>query len=136
MWKCPECGNELTSEKQIHSCIVAPSVIEDYITLQRVDVQPLLIQIHKTIKAVLPDVQERITWAMPTYWENHNIIHFAAFKNHIGLYPGPWAIEHFANSLKDFKTSKGAIQFPYSKPIPLALIAEIAHWCYITGNHH
>ena len=72
---------------------------------------------------------EKISWSMPTYWKGRNLIQFAASKRHIGLYPGPEAVEAFADSLKDYKTSKGAIQLPYSKPLPLELIAEIAAWC-------
>lgn len=66
---------------------------------------------------------------MPTYRKNHNLIHFAAFKKHIGLYPGAEAVEAFADKLKDFKTSKGTIQLPYDKPLPLDLIVQIAKWC-------
>ena len=66
---------------------------------------------------------------MPTYWKKHNLIQFAAFKKHIGLYPGPEAVEAFADKLQDYKTSKGAIQIPYDKPLPLELIAQIAKWC-------
>lgn len=136
MWKCPKCGNEFEKQNQSHSCDVSTHVIEDYIRLQPVDIQPLLIQIHRTVSNELPDVHQRISYGMPTYWHKHNIIHFAAFKSHIGLYPGPLAIEHFTDLLTEYKMSKGAIRFPYSKPIPLELIAEIAHWCYTTGNHH
>lgn len=109
--------------------------IGDYISAQPEHVQPLLNQVRSTLRAALPDAEERISWSMPTYWRKHNIIHFAAAKAHIGLYPGPEAIEHFAPKLADYKTSKGAIQLPYSKPLPLDLIAEIARWCYETGNH-
>lgn len=66
---------------------------------------------------------------MPTYWEKQNLIQFAAFKKHIGLYPGPEAVEAFGGRLKEYKTSKGAIQLPYDKPLPLELISEIARWC-------
>ncbi len=61
--------------------------------------------------------------------EKHNLIQFAAFKKHIGLYPGPEAVDTFADRLKEYKTSKGAIQLPYDKPLPLELIGEIAKWC-------
>ena len=65
-----------------------------------------------------------------------SIISFtSAHKKHIGLYPGDKAVEHFADRLAGFKSSKGAIQIPYDKPLPLDLIAEIAKWCYETGNH-
>ncbi|MBV1758865.1 MAG: DUF1801 domain-containing protein [Dethiosulfatibacter sp.] len=110
--------------------------IDDYITVQPEDIQPLLNMVRDAIRNVLPDAEERISWGMPTFWQKHNIIHFAAHKKHIGLYPGDKAIEHFQNRLKEYKTSKGAIQFTYDKPIPYELIGEIALWCYETGNHH
>ena len=77
----------------------------------------------------MPDAVEKISWSMPTYWKNHNLIQFAAFKKHIGLYPGVKAVEAFEGKLKEYKTSKGAIQFLYDKPLPLELIGEIAKWC-------
>lgn len=92
-----------------------PKTVDVYIAAQPESVQPFLNQVRDTIRAVLPEAQERISWSMPTYWNKHNIIHFAAFKNHIGLYPGPKAIENFADRLIDYKTSKGAVQLPYSK---------------------
>ncbi|WP_297981601.1 DUF1801 domain-containing protein, partial [uncultured Oscillibacter sp.] len=70
-----------------------------------------------------------ISWSMPTYWKGCNLIQFAAFKKHIGLYPGPEAVEVFTEQLAKYKTSKGTIQLPYSKPLPLELITEIAKWC-------
>lgn len=74
---------------------------------------------------------------MPTYWQDRNIIHFAAAKHHIGLYPGAAAVEHFSEALDAhrYKHSKGSIQIPYSDELPLELIAEIAAWCRETGNH-
>jgi len=112
-----------------------PQTIDEYIAAQPEPIQPVLKQVRATIRAALPDAQERISWRMPTYWDKHNIIHFAAFKNHYGLYPGAEAIVHFSHRLAAFKTSKGAIQIPYSQMPPLALIAEIAQWCYVTANH-
>jgi uncharacterized protein YdhG (YjbR/CyaY superfamily) len=121
---------------QDHYCGEPPRTIEDYIVVQPEEIRPLLNQVRDTIRGVLPDAEERISWSMPTYWCKHNIIHFAAFKKHIGLYPGDKAVEHFSERLTEYKTSKGAVQFPYSMPLPLSLIAEIAKWCYDTGNHH
>ena len=72
---------------------------------------------------------QKISWSMPTYWKNRNLIQFAAAKKHIGLYPGPAAVEAFADRLQGYKTSKGTIQLPYDKPLPLDLISEIAAWC-------
>jgi AbrB family looped-hinge helix DNA binding protein len=131
-----KCGREFRNPNQDHFCGEPPKTIEAYIDAQPEDVQPFLRQVRDAIRAVLPDAQERISWSMPTFWNQHNIIHFAAFKKHIGLYPGPVAIEIFADRLTEHKTSKGAVQLPYSKPLPLELIADIAKWCYETGKHH
>lgn len=110
--------------------------IDAYIADRPEKIQPILNQVRDTIRASLPDAKERISWRMPTFWDKTNIVHFAAHKNHLGIYPGEQAMVHFSDRLKDYKTSKGAIQFPYNKPIPFDLIGEIAVWCYETGNHH
>jgi uncharacterized protein YdhG (YjbR/CyaY superfamily) len=65
---------------------------------------------------------------MPTFWQGENLIHFAAFKKHIGLYPGGEAIPEFAERLAGYKTSKGAIQLPLGKPIDYELIRDIVRW--------
>jgi uncharacterized protein YdhG (YjbR/CyaY superfamily) len=72
---------------------------------------------------------------MPTWWKGHNIIHFAAAKRHIGIYPGPEAVENFAGEFtkRGLKFSKGAIQIPHGDNLPLDLIAEISCWC---GEHN
>ena len=74
---------------------------------------------------------------MPTFRKGRNLIHFAAFRNHIGLYPGPEATAHFADRLEQTGCgcSKGSIRIPYAAPLPLELISEIAAWCRDTGNH-
>lgn len=85
---------------------------------------------NAAIKAGIPEAMEKISWSMPTYyWRGRSLIQFAASKRHLGLYPGPEAVAAFAERLTEFKTSKGAIQFPYDKPLPLELISEIAEWC-------
>lgn len=114
-----EAGKEKTS----------PTTIEDYICIQPEKAQTYLRQVNETTRAAIPEAAEKISWQMPTYWKKHNLIQFAAFKKHIGLYPGPKAIEIFSDHLKAYKTSKGAIQFPYDQPLPLELIAQIAQWC-------
>ncbi|MDW7670519.1 MAG: DUF1801 domain-containing protein [Bacillota bacterium] len=136
MWQCLKCGREFKNQNQDHFCGEPPKTIDAYIAAQPENVQPFLNQVRDIIRAVLPDAQERISWSMPTYWNKHNIIHFAAFKKHIGVYPGPKTIENFAGRLTEYKTSKGAVQLPYSKPLPLDLIADIAIWCNKTENHH
>jgi uncharacterized protein YdhG (YjbR/CyaY superfamily) len=136
VWQCPKCGREFERTNQDHFCNEPPKTIDAYIAAQAEDVRSLLSQVRDTLRAALPEAEERISWSMPTYWRKHNIIHFAAFKKHIGLYPGDKAVEHFRERLTEYKTSKGAVQFPYNKPLPLPLIAEIAKWCYDIGNHH
>ena len=136
MWKCPKCGREFENNNQDHFCGEAPQTIEEYIEKQPEEVRPFLNQVRDALRKTLPDAKEKISWSMPTYWDGKNIIHFAGFKKHIGIYPGPQAVEYFAPKLAGYKTSKGAIQFPYARPIPLELITEIALWCYETGNHH
>lgn len=136
MWQCPKCKREFKNQNQNHSCGESTKTIDAYIDAQSEDIQLLLNLVRGRIKSALPDAQEKISWGMPTYWKKQNIIHFAASKKHIGLYPGEEAVRHFADQIKDYKSSKGAIQFPYDKEIPLDLIEEIAIWCYKTGNHH
>ncbi len=135
MWICPKCGRTFQNTNQQHYCGKKPENITEYIISQPEELQSYLNDIRDTIRAALPDAQERISWSMPTYWKKHNIIQFAAHKRHIGLYTGTEAVLMFAEKLKDYKTSKGTIQFPYSKPLPLTLIREIAIWCNETGNH-
>ena len=136
MWICPKCGREFARENQDHYCGQPPRTIDEYIEAQPASVRPLLADVRATIKAVLPDAEERISWRMPTFWQGHNIIHFAAFGRHIGLYPGAEAMEYFRDRLVDYKTSKGAVQFSFDKGLPLSLIAEIAVWCLATGHNH
>ena len=104
--------------------------IPEYISELDPAVQPRLNAIYDTICGAIPDAEERLSWGMPTFWKGRNIIHFAVAKHHIGLYPGPDAVEAFADRLKEYKTSKGAIQLPNKKELPLELVAEIARWSY------
>lgn len=129
MWKCPKCGREFKNTNQQHFCGDKSTTVDSYIAAQPSDVRPILNQVRDTLRKELPNTEERISWSMPTFRDKRNIIHFAAHKKHLGLYPGDKAIVHFADRLSEYKTSKGAIQFPYDKPLPLELIAEIAKWC-------
>ena len=135
MWTCPRCGRTFKRQEQSHYCGKAPETIEEYIAAQPEEVQPYLTELRNALRAALPEAEERISWSMPTYWKNHNIIHFAGFKNHAGLYPGPEAVLEFAERLTEYRTSKGTIQLPYSRPVPAELVSDIARWCLETGNH-
>ena len=108
--------------------------IDEYILSQDEDKRADLRTIRQVLRAALPTAEERISWSMPTYWKQHNIIHFAASKKHIGLYPGPAAVEQFSQKLQGYKTDKGTIRIPYGK-VDAALIEKIAKWCMETGNH-
>lgn len=137
MWKCPKCGRSFKNENQSHYCGRAPESVEEYILAQDVNVRSCLQRVRETLISSLPDATEKISWSMPTYWKGYNIIHFAANKNHIGLYPGPEAVAFFTEKLDKAgcKYSKGSIQIPYSEELPLELICEIAKWCWKNGSH-
>jgi predicted N-acetyltransferase YhbS/uncharacterized protein YdhG (YjbR/CyaY superfamily) len=115
----------------LNAKLAAPMDIDEYIEAQPLYVQKFLHQVRGTIRAAAPGATEKISWQMPTFWDGQNLIHFAAFKRHIGIYPGAEAIEHFAPRLYRYKTSKGAIQFPYQTfdDEQLTFISAIAAWC-------
>ena len=128
MWRCPKCGREFARQEQQHYC-VKPKTIDEYIAVQPEAVQPKLRELRRILRAALPEAEERISWSMPTYWKGQNLIHFAASKKHLGLYPGGEATTVFAEELKDYDVSKGTIRLPYDKPLPAELIETIARWC-------
>ena len=105
--------------------------IDAYIANQPVDLQVLLLNVRMSIRQALPDAVEKISYQMPTFWQGRSLIHFAAQKNHLGIYQGAEAMKHFTPRLTEYKTSKGAIQFPYNSfdAEQIKLIAEIAAWC-------
>jgi uncharacterized protein YdhG (YjbR/CyaY superfamily) len=133
MWKCPDCCREFKRINQNHTCGDI-STVDEYILAQREEVQPLLRSIRETIKNAIPDAIEKISWRMPTYWKKENIIHFASFKNHIGIFPGDMTNVPFLDRLKDYKTSKGTIHLPLNKPIDHDLIHDIVMWRVETNN--
>lgn len=101
------------------------STIEEYIKQFPKEIQEIMEEVRNSIKETIPEAKEKIAWQMPTFTLHGNLIHFAAHKNHLGVYPGPNAIEAFSEELVEFKTSKGAVQFPYSKPIPYELLVKL-----------
>lgn len=135
MWKCPRCGREFKNQGQDHYCGTAPATIDEYIHRQPGETHERLRAVRSAIHEAIPEAVEKISWSMPTFWQGRNLIQFAAFRKHTGVYPGPEAVEHFAEELKEYKTSKGAIQFPHDRPIPLELIARIAKWCQEREGH-
>ena len=102
------------------------SNIAEYISGFSDDRKMILEDLYQIIKKHVPkDTVEKISYGMPTFYYNGNLIHFALYKNHLGIYPGPDAIEVFQDQLTSFKTSKGAIQIPLNQPLPGKLIADI-----------
>jgi uncharacterized protein YdhG (YjbR/CyaY superfamily) len=99
---------------------------DEYIASFPADVQGSLQSLRSAIREAAPDAVEAISYQMPTYKLNgKNLVHFAAYKNHIGFYPSPSAILHFAAELTPYKSSKGAVQFPVGQPLPLPLIQRM-----------
>lgn len=135
MWLCPKCGRNFKKPNQSHYCGKSPRTVEEYISAQPEQVQEYLLKIHETLCEALPEVETCISWGMPTYRKQQNLLHFAKCKNHIGLYVGIEAVEKFRDKLKEYKTVKGTIQIPYDKPLPLGLIEEIAKWRYDMKNY-
>lgn len=101
------------------------NTIDDYISLFPADVQLKLETIRKLIHEIVPEATEKISYQMPTFYLNGNLVHFAAFNNHIGFYPTPSGIEAFSKDLAKYKSGKGSVQFPLDEPLPLDLITSI-----------
>ncbi len=131
MWKCPKCGREFSRQEQDHYC-VKPKNIDEYIAAQEEAVQPRLKEMRSLIRSAIPEAEERISWSMPTYWKGKNLLHFAAFKKHLGFYPGDEAVARFKDELNNYDVSKGTIRLPYSADLPAELIQRMARWCYET----
>jgi uncharacterized protein YdhG (YjbR/CyaY superfamily) len=103
----------------------APKNIDEYIAGFPQDIQEILENIRETIKKAVPDAAETISYQMPTFTLKGNLVHFAAFKNHIGFYPTPTGTEKFRKELSVYKGAKGSVRFPLDNPIPYALISKV-----------
>lgn len=106
----------------------AASSIDEYIAAFPPGVQARLKQLRATIREIAPDATERISYGMPTFFLEGNLVHFAGYANHIGLYPTPSAVTRFEPKLRKYRTAKGSIQFPHDEPLPLALVSEIVRF--------
>jgi uncharacterized protein YdhG (YjbR/CyaY superfamily) len=127
MWQCPKCERKFKNTNQDHYCGDIET-IDQYIFEQSEEVQPILHKLREVIRRAAPDATEKMSWQMPTFWQGENLIHFAAFKKHISIFPGAEATTLFANRLTEYKISKGTIQLPLYKPLPYELIADITQW--------
>lgn len=104
------------------------SSIDTYIQSHPKEVQIKLQRLRATIRRLAPKATEAIKYGIPTFVLEKNLVHFAAFKNHIGFYPGASGIKQFSKEFKGYKSSKGAVQFPIDGPLPLKLIEKIVRF--------
>jgi uncharacterized protein YdhG (YjbR/CyaY superfamily) len=102
--------------------------VEQYFNNLPSATRKLLDKVRETILKSAPGAEEKMSYGIPTVTLNGNLVHYAAFKNHIGFYPGPKGIEMFQEKISEYKSSKGSIQFPISAPIPYLLIKEIVEF--------
>lgn len=105
-----------------------PENIDEYIAVFPLEVQDILEKIRAAIRKAAPDAAETIKYQIPTFTLYGNLVHFAAFKEHIGFYPGPTGIEKFRHELSVYKGAKGSVQFPLHRPIPFGLISKIVRF--------
>jgi uncharacterized protein YdhG (YjbR/CyaY superfamily) len=103
----------------------APRNIDEYIAGFPPDVQQILEEIRLTIRKAAPDAEETISYQIPTFRLKGNLVHFGAFKKHIGFYPTSTGIEKFKDELSDYEGAKGSVKFPLDKPMPFDLISRI-----------
>jgi uncharacterized protein YdhG (YjbR/CyaY superfamily) len=99
--------------------------IDEYIASFPKEIQKMLKAMRTTIKKAAPEAEETISYAIPTFTLKGNLVHFAAFQNHIGFYPAPRGIEAFKKELSMYEGGKGTVKFPLDKPLPLNLISKI-----------
>ncbi len=105
-----------------------PKDIDEYIARCPAEVQEILQKIRAIVRAAAPEATEAIKYQMPTFVLNGNLVHFAAFKNHIGFYPVPSGIEKFKAELSAYEGGKGSVQFPLNQPMPYDLIRRIVEF--------
>jgi len=105
-----------------------PVNIDEYIAGFPMEIQEILEEIRTTIRNAAPDAQETISYQIPTFTLYGYLVHFGAYKKHIGFYPTPSGIEKFKNELAAYEGAKGSVQFPIDKPIPYDLISEIVRF--------
>ena len=111
----------MAKRKQIHT-------IDEYINQYPEEVRKILQVIRETIQAAATEARETISYQIPTFKYNGNLVHFAVYQHHIGLYPEPSAIQAFHSELSGYKVARGSVQFPLTKPIPLELITKMVQF--------
>ena len=102
--------------------------VDRYISGHPAEVRSLLTELRRTIQAAAPEATEKIGYGMPTFVYNGNLVHFAAFPNHIGFYPTPSGIEAFHSEISRYRHAKGSVQFPLTEALPLDLVRRIVEF--------
>jgi uncharacterized protein YdhG (YjbR/CyaY superfamily) len=108
--------------------VVGFTSIDEYITTFPGEVQILLKELRSAIRAAAPDAKEKISYQIPTFFLKGNLVHFAAYKKHIGFYPTSSGIQAFQKELSVYKSAKGSVQFPLDEPLPLELVGRIVEY--------
>jgi len=101
------------------------NTIDEYIETFEPKIQKTLHEIRDFIKNEVPEAVEKISYGMPTFYLNGNLIHFAAFKNHYSIFPSPSGIDNFEKELAPYRTGKGTLSFPFDKPIPWDILQKV-----------
>jgi uncharacterized protein YdhG (YjbR/CyaY superfamily) len=104
------------------------NTVDEYIMQFPNEIQEILQELRRLVKDAAPEAEEKISYLMPTFYLNGILVHFAAYKKHIGFYPAPTGIEAFKDELSNYKNAKGSVQFPINKPMPLDLIRKIVEF--------
>lgn len=105
-----------------------PQNIDEYISVQEAFMRPKLIQIRKTIKKAAPEAEELISYSMPAFKFHGIVVYFSAFKNHLGFYAMKEVMLQFKDKIGEYQSGAATLQFPWDKPLPVKLIAEIVHY--------
>jgi len=137
MWNCPYCGRSFKKTNQNHFC-GSLITVDDYIEQQPEEHRSTLYRVRETICEAMPNNTEKLYWKMPSYSFGGKIIFFAARKQTLAYYPGSEVIAIFAEQLEGLglKIHKGAILFPWDRPMPYELIGEIARYCATTDERN
>ncbi|GHU92815.1 hypothetical protein FACS189479_02790 [Spirochaetia bacterium] len=104
------------------------NTIDEYIAAFEPEVQRTLIEIRNFIKNEAPDATEKISYGMPTFYQNGNLVHFAAFKDHYGFFPSPSGIDAFEEELAPYRSGKGTLRFSMDKPIPWEIVKKVVQF--------
>lgn len=110
------------------------NTIDEYIQQYPLELQEKMLKIRQIIHEEVPNIEERMSWQMPTFYYYGNLIHFAVAKHHIGIYPGESGVRVFENELNGYKHSKGTIQIPHTSEMPYDLIRRIVKYRQIENE--